>query len=108
MSDVFRYPDVGLCFYGGATNDLTDEHIIPFSLGGTLILPKSSCNTKIVGCNAKTTKFEGVIARQVFGKFRARFGVQTRRPKERPTHFEFSTADGPRMIMICPLKTEPV
>ena len=71
MSDVFHYPPVGRCIYCGATDELTDEHIIPFSLGGVLILDKASCNgTK--GCNKKTHKFEGVVARQIFGKFRAK------------------------------------
>lgn len=105
LSETFRYPPVGRCIYCGATENLTDEHIIPFSLGGVLILPAASCNGRD-GCNKKTHRFEGVVARQIFGKFRARHGIQTRRPKERPTHFEYSTSVGPRLVKATDHPTE--
>lgn len=38
------YPPVGRCIYCGTKEgDLTDEHIVPFALGGNMILPKASC-----------------------------------------------------------------
>jgi hypothetical protein len=47
------------CIYCNVTNNLTDEHIIPLSLGGKLILEKSSC----VGCMQLTSKNEDALLR---------------------------------------------
>ncbi len=80
---AFRFEPVGCCIYCGKTNAmLGEEHIIPFGLGGQLILPKSSCKK----CGDVTGKFEGVVQRTIYGDFRMRHGMQTRRKKERPTH----------------------
>ena len=39
-----RYKPVGGCIYCGNTEPpLSDEHIVPYGLGGTLILPQASC-----------------------------------------------------------------
>lgn len=77
------FPPVNRCIYCGASNvELTDEHIIPFSLGGIMELPKSSCKP----CAKITHEFEYTCARQIFGKFRIRHNIKTRRKKERPTH----------------------
>lgn len=43
VMDHERFKPHGKCIYCGARSDLTDEHIIPFGLGGNAILPKSSC-----------------------------------------------------------------
>lgn len=92
MPDILldMLPPVGICIYCSGTKDLTDEHVIPFSLGGKLVLPKSSC-TK---CNKLTHKFEGAVARKVFGQFRAAYQVQTRRPEERPNFVKIRTKSG--------------
>lgn len=42
------------CMYCGSLENLTDEHIIPYALWGTLVLPKSSCRT----CAEITSKVE--------------------------------------------------
>jgi HNH endonuclease len=90
-SETFRYAPVGRCIYcADADSVLKEEHIIPFSLGGTLILPKASC----AKCEKITHRFEGVVGREIFGKFRAKHNLPTRRPKERPTHFTTSTSRG--------------
>lgn len=76
------YPGFGRCIYCGATEGrLSDEHIIPFSLGGLLIIEKASCSA----CAKITCNFEGAVARSLFGDFRMRHKLPTRRPKERPT-----------------------
>lgn len=92
MSDTFLdiLPPVGECIYCLATEGLTDEHVIPFSLGGKLVLPKSSCTQ----CNKITHKFEGAVARRVLGQFRAAYLVQTRRPDERPNFVKIRTKSG--------------
>lgn len=88
---VQHYPSVGQCIYcGDDQSKLTDEHIIPFSLGGDLIFDKASC----LKCNEITKRFEGVVGRSIFGHFRAKHDIRTRNPKERPTHFPYSTEGG--------------
>ncbi|EGL53070.1 hypothetical protein MAMP_00219 [Methylophaga aminisulfidivorans MP] len=66
------------CIYCGTVNDsLTREHIIPYALGGELVLPKSSCDT----CQKITSKNELIIARQLYGLHRAYEGIKSRRNK---------------------------
>ena len=38
-----QYQAVNECIYCGSKSNLTDEHIIPYSLKGWVVLPKSSC-----------------------------------------------------------------
>lgn len=80
------YQPVGICIYCGAkgkNGSLSDEHIIPYSLGGEDILPKSSCQN----CADITSKIERYCARNLFGQARVKLNIKTRRPKERPLTF---------------------
>lgn len=78
---AFTFEPVGRCIYCGKENiPLSDEHIIPFGLGGQFILPESSCKE----CAAITGKFEGVVQRTIYGDFRMRNRLPTRRKNERP------------------------
>jgi hypothetical protein len=100
---IFHYPAVGRCIYCGEAKDqLTDEHVIPYSLGGVLILDKSSCKR----CSAVTRDFETTIARTMYGPFRVKHEIQTRRPRERPTHFNIGIIDklGRRRTIPIPAK----
>jgi hypothetical protein len=69
-----RFAPIGECIYCGDTQDLTDEHIIPLALGGTLILPDSSCKK----CAAMTSAIELKVLRgfmydaRVIGNFPSR------------------------------------
>lgn len=56
---------------------LGDEHIIPQSLGGTLILPEASCQK----CEGVTTQFEEHCAKRMFGAGRFHLGIKGRRQK---------------------------
>jgi hypothetical protein len=53
------YPSVGRCIYCGSKEDLEREHIIPYALGGTTILPLSTCRN----CAKITGHFEQVVLR---------------------------------------------
>ena len=87
---AFKFEPVNCCIYCGKTNIvLGAEHIIPFGLGGQLILPKSSCKA----CGDATGKFEGVVQRTIYGDFRMSRGLQTRHKKERPSHRIIGTID---------------
>lgn len=84
-----RFPPVGFCIFCGVTHgELTDEHIIPEGLGGTVTLPKSSCKD----CEKITSKFEMTVARFIYGNYRIKQGYpskrkkQKKRPKELPVY----------------------
>jgi hypothetical protein len=99
---------INCCIYCGKSDiPLTDEHVIPFSLGGTVVLPKASCK----GCAKQTAKLEGYAGRHIFQDVRIEFGLPTRRPKERPTHLplreSFSPSPETAPIRLVPTKDYP-
>lgn len=74
------YPTVRRCIYCGATDaPLGKEHIIPYGLGGDLILPRASCKT----CGDITGPLEQTCLRTMLGPARIRLGIQTRNPEDR-------------------------
>ena len=84
------YAPVNYCIYCGDTNPpLTDEHIVPFALGGKLVLPKASC-TK---CQEVTKGITQTVARSMYGNLRMRLDAPTRRPKDRPTKLPLKLRD---------------
>jgi len=79
------YPSKGACIYCGATGvQLMDEHIVPYSLGGTHVLREASC----ARCEKMTSKFERRVARDLWGDARTSFDQPTRRKRQRKTHIE--------------------
>ena len=92
--NVTRHPPVGRCIYcgsDGGARGLRDEHIVALSLGGNVVLPKSSCKD----CEGITSYIEGVVSRSIFGAMRSYFKVQKRkRPIEQTVTMEFETAVG--------------
>ncbi len=88
MATTHIYAPVGRCIYCGDTPaKLGEEHIIPFSLNGGMVLPEASCRK----CEKIIQPYETTVARRIFGNFRMRYNVQTRNKRERPTHIEFGT-----------------
>src|SRR5262245_63413163 len=78
-----RIASRGACIYCGTRGVvLTDEHVIPLSLGGQHILEGASCRS----CADITTRFERDVARDMWGDARSSYNVQSRRKKERKTH----------------------
>ncbi|MGE0742901.1 MAG: HNH endonuclease [Hyphomonadaceae bacterium] len=75
-----RLSPVDRCIYCLATDALTDEHIIPVSLGGLLILPKASCPR----CQVVTTRFEQAVARHMYWPLRLRLGIEGSRKRKKP------------------------
>jgi len=53
------YAPIGRCIYCGRTEDLRREHIVPFGLSGTAVLPKSTCGD----CAEITSRFEAEVLR---------------------------------------------
>src|SRR5947209_1494414 len=73
-----RYPPVGRCIYcgsDGGSDGLSDEHLIPYSLGGDAVLPKASCKA----CATETSKIELYLARHIFREFRSHIGAPSRK-----------------------------
>jgi hypothetical protein len=85
MENPFKYPAAGRCIYCGEVKPaLTDEHIIPESLGGLLELPDASCSK----CQKEINKFEHPIGKRMFGDLRVKRGFPTKRKKERLADLE--------------------
>lgn len=78
-----RYAPVGSCIYCGSPDDLRDEHIVPFGLGGNLVLPDSTCGE----CADITSRFERSVLRGPMRPIRVMRGIQSRRRhRGAPTH----------------------
>ncbi len=70
----------GKCIYCGARDvELTDEHIIPYFIGGSHVIEKASCKS----CAKITTRFERDIAKGLWDDARNAYNAPTRRKKKR-------------------------
>jgi hypothetical protein len=76
-----RADPVGICIYCGSEEGLSDEHVVPFGLGGRLVLPKATC----AQCAAVTSAFEHKVLRGFMRDARTVGRFPTRRPEERPS-----------------------
>lgn len=73
----------GECIYCGCKNTkLTDEHIIPYFIGGFHVIDDASCTE----CAKVTTRFERDIAKGLWGDARNAYNAPTRRKKDRKKH----------------------
>ena len=75
-----QFAPVNECIYCGETQGLSDEHIIPLALNGTLILPKASCKH----CAKLTSAIERTVARGFMYDARVVGNFRSRRKKLRP------------------------
>lgn len=66
------------CIYCGSPG-VSDEHIIPYSLGGEEKIAKGSCEQ----CARTTSKIELSVARKSYELIRSTSGIKTRRKKRR-------------------------
>ncbi|RUL68413.1 HNH endonuclease [Dyella choica] len=75
-----RIPSKGLCIYCGRSGlRLTDEHILPYFIGGQHVIEEASCDD----CAKITTKFELDVGRELWGDARIAFNAPSRRKKEK-------------------------
>jgi hypothetical protein len=70
--------------------NLGDEHAVPESLNGDLILEKASCST----CGTITGKFEGRFTNETIKAARAVLGMKIKRKKHRPKEFPIRIGKG--------------
>jgi hypothetical protein len=86
------YPSKGACIYCNATGvPLSDEHIVPLSLGGTHVIRNASCAT----CRDITSNFEGNVARGLWGDARTAFDQPTRHKVRRAKEIPLPTTGLP-------------
>lgn len=72
------YEGTGRCIYCGlpeSGNNLSDEHIIPYGLGGRMVFKRASC----IECSNQTHAFEGNVLGTFFKIPRRRLGIKSRR-----------------------------
>ncbi|QQP97962.1 HNH endonuclease [Lysobacter enzymogenes] len=80
MPHTFRAAAVGACIYCGVrAQPLSEEHVIPKGLGGTLVLPSASCAT----CAMLTSQFEMRVLRGFMDKGRQALGIKSRKSHKR-------------------------
>lgn len=98
-----RYADPGGCIYCGAqkyaadsSRHLAEEHIIPFSLNGDLVIPRASCRR----CERITGRDESTIINGCLASIRRSLGLRTRRPKDVPKFLPIYTDIGKVMVDI--------
>lgn len=101
ISQHNTYKHVGKCIYCHATENLHNEHCIPESLNGVMILEKASCQD----CGRVTSRFEGDYARQSMLAVRTVWNMKSKRSKKtRPTEFPVRfTKVGEEQVINVPL-----
>jgi hypothetical protein len=110
-SDIFHSMEpkfplyVGACVYCGSRElPLTDEHVIPYGLGGEWRLVDASCEKHRV----ITAAFEHQVLRGAFIVPRATLAMRTRRKRERPTHLPVTLGRaGQRSVVSVPIADHP-
>lgn len=73
-----RNHDIGVCIYCGSSQNLSNEHVLPYGLGGDLILKKASCNS----CAKETGRLEQRLLRGHWWPHRLCLGLPSRRANE--------------------------
>lgn len=82
----FLKKHIGECIYCGSKENLSDEHALPYALGGTIILQKASCET----CRKVVEKFEVSVLRSSLWKWvRAKYNLPSRNPDKMPKYLPF-------------------
>ncbi|MGH8605308.1 MAG: hypothetical protein ACREXR_21710, partial [Gammaproteobacteria bacterium] len=104
--DGLVYKAVGHCIYCGATEDLGKEHILPFGLSGSAILPKSSCRS----CASVTGSLEQDILRGSFWPVRVFRDLKSRsKHKDAPKHVPVSVVrNGERDVVLLNIDEAPI
>lgn len=99
-----RIPSKGACIYCNRSGvRLTDEHILPLSLGGSHVIEKASCDD----CARITSRFEGEVARNMWGDARNSYSGPSRRKKKRPTIYTFEDIGSPGQRIMIPFNEYP-
>jgi hypothetical protein len=98
-SKLHVFDPVCQCVYcGNRERKLGKEHVVPFGLGGRIILPKSSCISpdpkNNPACSDITREIEQQCLRPMLGNLRIRLDMPTRNPDERPDFVQVNAGRG--------------
>jgi hypothetical protein len=91
----------GTCIYcgsDGGADGLRDEHVVPYSLGGTLELLKASCSE----CERITSYLDGYLANATYKYLRVHSGVQSRSGHPERLQAHVGLPDGKRVLDLTP------
>lgn len=100
------FDPIGRCIYCSATDNLTDEHIIPSGMGGLDFLPDASCNT----CAKEVNKSKQVCQRGLFWPLRIQLGLKSaHKHRNQPKTFPVDLIDknGKQITVHVPPSDEP-
>ena len=92
VKDAKVYAPLNRCAYCDATDNLSTEHIIPYGLGGELVLPNASCEKH----RRATSKVEDFVLRKYLCPLRSHLGLPSRKPHLRPDGYPLILKRGPR------------
>jgi hypothetical protein len=87
LAPKIKRPFPGRCIYCPHTHidcKMSEEHVVPLSFGGNLVIVDGSCRC----CATETGAIEGSCSGRMFKALRVHHKVPTRRPKNRPTHLQ--------------------
>ena len=82
----------------GCTDGLRDEHVIPYSLGGTAELLRASCSE----CERITSYLDGYLANATYKFLRVHSKVRSRTGHPKSLQAHVGLPDGKRMIDLAP------
>lgn len=101
-----QYGSVGHCIYCGAMNDLSNEHIIPYGLSGTAVLPKSTCEV----CAKITGEQERIVLHEYMQQVRVYLGTKSRsKHKNAPSEYPLTIMRGDvQETVMLPLNECPI
>lgn len=101
-----RSTAIGSCIYCGATDGLSKEHVLPYGLGGDLVLHEASCSN----CCNTTSKLELRLLRGHWWPYRRFLGLQSRRPQEQDRDLPVTVrrADGTEIPALLPIAQQLV
>jgi hypothetical protein len=100
------YAPIGRCIYCGATEDLQKEHILPFGLSGTAVLPESTCSR----CATITGHIEQKVLRGPMWGLRIYRGLRSRtKLKEGPKRYPLKIIkNGTEELIELPINEFPI
>lgn len=101
-----RDQNIGQCIYCKATASLTREHVLPYGLGGNLVLKDASCPT----CSKETSKLELRLLRGHWWPYRQFLGLPSRRSGEAVPDLSVTIirADGTELSAQLPMAKQSV
>ena len=69
-----------ICIFCGSKQELTDEHVVPYSIAGPWVYRKATCRV----CQDKFKPFESRILKRFLGPMRDKLEAPSRTPKTQP------------------------